>query len=89
MTTGVDGPGSTARCPFASWAWLPHDRAWLAAATQFPGTLFFNISTSAALVHNATAAQTGPVRLAARTSSAPSSSSWPARTPSWPSPAAS
>jgi hypothetical protein len=36
-------------------AWLPHDRGWLAAATQFPGTLFFNISTGAALVHNATA----------------------------------
>ncbi len=26
-------------------AWLPHDRAWLAAATQFPGTLFFNGTT--------------------------------------------
>ena len=25
--------------------WLPHDRAWLAAATQFPGTLFFNGTT--------------------------------------------
>jgi hypothetical protein len=35
-------------------AWLPHDRNWLAAITQFPGTLFFNISTLAALVHNAT-----------------------------------
>lgn len=38
-------------------AWLPHDRSWLAAVTQFPGTLFFNISTFAALVHNATVAQ--------------------------------
>ncbi len=37
-------------------AWLPHDRGWIAAATQFPGTLFFNISTFAALAHNATAA---------------------------------
>jgi hypothetical protein len=36
-------------------AWLPGDRAWLAAVTQFPGTLFFNISTAAALVHNASA----------------------------------
>jgi hypothetical protein len=26
-------------------AWLPHDRNWLAAATQFPGTLAFNVST--------------------------------------------
>jgi hypothetical protein len=37
------------------WARLPHDRGWMAAVTQFPGTLFFNISTAAALVHNATA----------------------------------
>lgn len=36
--------------------WLPHDRMWLAAAAQFPGTLFFNISTVAALTHNASAA---------------------------------
>ena len=26
-------------------AWLPRDRSWLAAATQFPGTLFFNGTT--------------------------------------------
>ena len=26
-------------------AWRPHDRGWLAAATQFPGTLFFNATT--------------------------------------------
>jgi hypothetical protein len=38
-------------------AWLPHDRNWLAAITQFPGTLFFNISTLAALVHNLTVKQ--------------------------------
>ena len=36
------------------WRPLPHDRSWLAAITQFPGTLFFNLSTAAALVHNAT-----------------------------------
>ena len=48
------------------WAWLPHDRSWLAAVTQFPGTLFFNISTFAALVHNATVQRAGPARLASR-----------------------
>jgi hypothetical protein len=37
--------------------WRPHDRTWLAAATQFPGTVFFNVSTLAALTHNAGAAQ--------------------------------
>ena len=26
-------------------AWLPRDKGWLAAATQFPGTLFFNGTT--------------------------------------------
>ncbi len=36
------------------WSWLPHDRAWLAAISQFAGTLYFNVSTFAALVHNAT-----------------------------------
>ena len=43
--------------PVRWWRWLPHDRNWLAAVTQFPGTLFFNISTLAALVHNATVEQ--------------------------------
>jgi uncharacterized membrane protein YgdD (TMEM256/DUF423 family) len=38
-------------------AWLPHDRNWLAAITQFPGTLCFNISTLAALAHNVTVNQ--------------------------------
>jgi hypothetical protein len=46
-----------ARGPVRLWAWLPHDRGWLAAATQFPGTLFFNASTLLALVHNATVQQ--------------------------------
>jgi cadmium resistance protein CadD (predicted permease) len=36
---------------------LPHDRNWLAAITQLPGTLFFNISTLAALIQNATVKQ--------------------------------
>jgi hypothetical protein len=39
------------------WAWLPTDCNWLAAATQFPGTLFFNISTVAALAANLTVQQ--------------------------------
>jgi hypothetical protein len=39
------------------FAWQPSDRSWVAAATQFPGTLFFNVSTFAALAHNATVAQ--------------------------------
>jgi hypothetical protein len=39
------------------WSWRPHDRNWVAAATQFPGTLFFNVSTTAALTHNMTAAE--------------------------------
>lgn len=52
--TGVDAVERHQRVPLRLWAWLPHDRAWLAAATQFPGTLFFNVSTLAALDHNAT-----------------------------------
>ena len=36
------------------WAWLPHDRGWWAAVTQFPGTLLFNVSTTAALTDYAT-----------------------------------
>ena len=55
--TGVDERSQHVRSPLTLWAWLPHDRAWLSAAVQFPGTLFFNISTLAALVHNATAQQ--------------------------------
>ena len=38
-------------------AWLPHDRNWLAAVTQFPGTLFFNATTLLALVQALTAQQ--------------------------------
>jgi hypothetical protein len=34
------GPGA-----LVLWAWLPRDREWLSAATQFPGTLEFNMST--------------------------------------------
>ena len=39
------------------WGWRPHDQNWVAAATQLPGTLFFNVSTTAALTHNMTAAE--------------------------------
>lgn len=35
--------------PLTWWAWRPHDRGWVAAATQLPGTLCFNVSTIAAL----------------------------------------
>ena len=38
-------------------AWLPHDRSWLAAATQFPGTLFFNGTTLWAVTTAATSSQ--------------------------------
>src|SRR5215217_5692650 len=46
-----------ARVRALPWAWLPHDKGWLVAATQFPGTLFFNHSTFAALAHNLSAAE--------------------------------
>ncbi|WP_404390488.1 hypothetical protein [Humibacillus xanthopallidus] len=55
--THVDEVTQHAPAPVRLLGWLPHDRNWLAAATQFPGTLFFNISTIAALTHNATAAE--------------------------------
>jgi hypothetical protein len=56
-TTGVDQ--ATAHLPVAlCWrAWLPHDRNWVAAAVQLAGTLCFNVSTVAALTHDATAAE--------------------------------
>ncbi|HYH73349.1 MAG TPA: hypothetical protein VD764_09020, partial [Nocardioides sp.] len=56
-TTGVDAVGQHVPARVRLWGWLPHDRNWLAAATQFPGTLFFNISTFAALVHNTSASE--------------------------------
>jgi hypothetical protein len=56
-TTDVEGAQHEGRASVRFWNWLPRDRNWLAAATQFPGTLCFNISTLAALAHNATAAQ--------------------------------
>src|SRR5215217_9630742 len=51
--TGVD----ERRIQAQLWVWRPRDKNWLAAATQFPGTLFFNISTLAATVNNLTAAE--------------------------------
>src|SRR5215217_4402309 len=55
--TEIDVDSQHQRAPVRLRAWLPHDRNWLAAITQFPGTLFFNISTAAALVHNTTVKQ--------------------------------
>jgi hypothetical protein len=31
------------------FAWRPHDKNWLAAVAQFPGTLFFNVTTYQAI----------------------------------------
>jgi hypothetical protein len=50
--TAVGSEGQHTRTPVRLWRWLPHDRSWSAAITQFPGTLFFNVSTLAALAHN-------------------------------------
>jgi hypothetical protein len=55
--TGVDEQRQHTRIQAQSWAWRPQDKNWLAAATQFPGTLFFNISTFVATVNNLTAAE--------------------------------
>jgi hypothetical protein len=45
------------RQPVRWLAWLPHDKAWLAAVTQFPGTLFFNGTTFWAITTAATSSQ--------------------------------
>jgi hypothetical protein len=55
--TDVDDGRQHTRIQALPWAWRPHDKNWLAAATQFPGTLFFNISTLAATAINLTAAE--------------------------------
>jgi hypothetical protein len=55
--TGVDERRQHARVRAWPWAWRPGDKNWLAAATQFPGTLFFNHSTFAALAHNLSASE--------------------------------
>lgn len=48
--TDVDEQSQHRRTPVRWWVRLPRDKAWLAAATQFPGTVFFNVTTTAALV---------------------------------------
>ena len=55
--TAVDEDSQHRRAPVRLLGWAPHDRNWLAAALQFPGTLCFNVSTVAALTHDATAAE--------------------------------
>lgn len=55
--TGVDVRTQHVRSRLNFWAWRPHDRTWVSAATQFPGTVFFNASTLAALAHNASVQQ--------------------------------
>ncbi|WP_426566187.1 hypothetical protein ACPPVT_06425 [Angustibacter sp. McL0619] len=55
--TGVEAMRQNIAGPVRFWGWLPHDRGWLAAASQFPGTLFFNVSTLVAIAHNATVQQ--------------------------------
>jgi uncharacterized membrane protein YgdD (TMEM256/DUF423 family) len=55
--TDVDAESQYLAAAVRLTAWLPHDRNWLAAITQFPGTLCFNISTLAALAHNVTVNQ--------------------------------
>jgi hypothetical protein len=55
--TDVDAESQYLAAAVRLTAWLPHDRNWLAAITQFPGTLCFNISTLAALAHNFTVNQ--------------------------------
>jgi uncharacterized membrane protein YgdD (TMEM256/DUF423 family) len=55
--TDVDAESQYLAAAVRFRAWLPHDRNWLAAITQFPGTLCFNISTLAALAHNVTVNQ--------------------------------
>jgi len=52
--TEVDEHRQHTRVRALPWAWRPGDKNWLAAATQFPGTLFFNISTFAATLNNLT-----------------------------------
>lgn len=47
--TDVDEAGQHVRLPLGPWVGRPHDPGWLAAVTQLPGTVFFNVSTFAAL----------------------------------------
>jgi hypothetical protein len=56
--TDVDEAAQRRPAPVRWWRYVRHDLNWWAAATQFPGTLLFNVSTFAALAHNATVEQT-------------------------------
>ena len=55
--TGVDERRQHAHVRARPWAWWPRDKNWIAAATQLPGSLFFNHSTFAALAHNLSASE--------------------------------
>ncbi len=55
--TNVDAESQHVPATVRWWAWLPHNRNWWAALTQFPGTVLFNVSTFAALANNATTAE--------------------------------
>lgn len=55
--TGVDERRQHARVRVLPLGWRPRDKNWLAAASQFPGTLCFNVSTLAATVNNLSAAE--------------------------------
>jgi hypothetical protein len=57
MVPPPDGDDRTRRVVVLR-AWVPHDRGWLAAATQFPGTLAFNASTAFAIATTLTETQT-------------------------------
>ncbi len=52
------GGADRERHPVRLAAWLPADLNWRAAATQFPGTLFFNVSTLAATAAGLSAGKT-------------------------------
>jgi hypothetical protein len=51
--TGAGGAAQDTPESLVMWRRLPTDRSWLAAITQFPGTVLFNVSTLAALARNA------------------------------------
>jgi hypothetical protein len=55
-TTEVDERAQHERAEVRLLGWRLRDLNWWAAASQFPGTVFFNVSTFAATAHNATAA---------------------------------
>ena len=53
----TEAAGDDRRQPIRLLAWLPRDRAWLAAAIQFPGTLFFNATTLRAIFTDVASSQ--------------------------------